>query len=391
MNADWLTLERARAWLRILALGLALALLHGWATILLSHQIALIPRALDPAGKPAATDFLGFWSAGTLALQGHADRAYQPEAMIPIQTEAAWLAPGAYLGFFYPPVFLLACVPFALLPYPAAVIAFVAAPLAPLLVCLRRLFPTIGLLPALAFPAMMLNAATGQTGFLTAACFAGAALWLETNPVAAGACLGLLACKPHLALGVPVALVAARRWRAAVAAAGTAIGLAALSWAVFGAAAWHGFLNAAPLARDALENDRNDWGKSFSPFAAARLLHAGLTTAYAVQAIAALIALGMVIAMCRRRPGALPEMAILAAAAMVCTPHVMDYDLVCLLIPAGWLAASAAATVWLPWEKLALALLFAAALLGRVVALGAGVPLGPLAVIAFLAVVWRRA
>jgi alpha-1,2-mannosyltransferase len=390
-DAVWLTPSRARAWLLLLAIAMGLALARDWSTLLLSHILPVIPSSLDPAGKPAPTDFLAFWSASRMALQGTPWAAYATDSMIAVQNQAAYLESQSYLGFFYPPIFLLLCLPLGLLAYPASLLAFVAATLAPLVVALRRLFPTLPARALLAFPAMMLNAATGQTGFLVGAGFACAALWLETRPRLAGCCLGLLAIKPHFVLLVPIALLGARRFCAAGAAAATVLGLGVLAYAVLGEASWLAWLKATGAARHALEQESNDWVRLFSVFTAARLLHLGLPTGYALQTLASLSAAYAVARVAVRRPGAVPEIATLAAASVIATPHVLDYDLVCLLLPMGWLAVSAGQAAWLGWEKASIMLVYAASLLGRGAAEKAGIPLGAAATLALLAVVSRRA
>jgi hypothetical protein len=390
-TAPFLTAQRARAYLAVLALGLGLVLAHGWAGVFLSRVFPIVPADLDPGQRPAPTDFLTFWSASRLALHGMPQAAYAPGPILGVERATAYMAPHDYLGFFYPPVFLLLCLPLGLLAYPAAFATFIVATAAPLMLCLRRLFPGFWLLPFLAFPPTLLNAATGQNGFLTAGCFAGAAMFMETRPVIAGVCLGGLVCKPHMALCLPVGLFVARRWHSAAAAAATAAALCAISWVVFGAPAWDGFLIATHAARGALEQDRHHWAKLFTPYAAARLLHAPIAVAYAVQAVVALAAMALVAFIARHRPGARTEIAVLTAAALVCTPYALDYDLVCLLVPAGWLASEAMAGLWLEWEKMVLVVLYLATLAGRVAGIDAGIPLGPLAVMAFLAVIGRRA
>ncbi|WP_448875846.1 glycosyltransferase 87 family protein, partial [Enterobacter hormaechei] len=82
-----------------------------------------------------------------------------------------------------------------------------------------------------------------------------AALLLPRRPAVAGLCWGLLAFKPHLALLVPVVLLAAGAWRAFVAAAAGALALTALAWVVFGTATFEAFLATNDLARRALEDN----------------------------------------------------------------------------------------------------------------------------------------
>ena len=56
----------------------------------------------------------------------------------------------------------------------------------------------IGFLLACAFPGILANAMVGQNGFVTAALFGGALIFMERRPLLAGCLIGLLSFKPHL-------------------------------------------------------------------------------------------------------------------------------------------------------------------------------------------------
>ena len=95
------------------------------------------------------------------------------------------------------------------------------------------LFPRPWLL-VLAFPGALIAAGHAQNGFVTGALLVSGVVLLDRRPLTAGALLGALVIKPHLALLVPFWLAAGGRWRAFAAAAASALGLLALSWLVFG-------------------------------------------------------------------------------------------------------------------------------------------------------------
>jgi hypothetical protein len=383
-RADWLTEDRARAYQLMLGTGV---LLLGAA---LMGEL-LWPALRDPHWRPVASDFDAFWSGALLAAQGHAALAYDETAIRAAEIVGAQPTGADFFPYLYPPVFLLLCLPLGLLPYLAAMAAFLAGGFAATAACLRRILPTVWpALSILAFPAAMMNAVIGQNGFVSATAFGAAMLWLETRPALAGACLGVFAFKPHLALCVPVALLAARRWAAALACAATACLLPLASWAALGSAAWRGFLGGGALLRAVLHSPQI-WPKLVSTYGAVQVLHGGIATAAAVQAGASLLAIACVAAVCRRRPGAGPEVATLVSAAMLCTPYVMDYDLVCLGVPMAWLAAQGVRHGWRDWEKIVLAALYVYPLVARTLNLRAGLPLTPALLLALLALVCRRA
>jgi alpha-1,2-mannosyltransferase len=390
-DAPWLNADRATAYGRLLAATMAIALCYSWASDGMGHHPFAPPPLPAQAGKPQPSDFLAFWSAGALARHGHAPLAYDLPSLTALERSTAALDPKVSLAFFYPPPFLLLCLPFALLPYFTAFLAFVAASGAALMLALHRILPPAwGWLPVLAFPGLLMNAATGQNGFVSAACLAWPVLLLETRPFLAGACLGALVIKPHLALCVPVALIAARRWRAVAGAATASIGLILAAWAAFGTATWQAFLHAAPVARDALENHPEDWAKLQTLYTTLRLAGAPLWSAYLGQILLAALVLAVVAALAWRRPGGGAEASLMAAGAVLCAPHVLDYDLAVTGAPLAWLALQSR-TGWLPWEKLLMGAAFLWPLVARIATQSAGLPLGPVILLALFALVAGRA
>jgi len=340
--------------------------------------------------KPMALDFDAFWAAGRLAVEGHATLAYDNAAIEATERAATAMAPG-YLAFYYPPSFMMLCVPLGFLGFTTALCAFLAAEMGVLLAGLRRILPQRwAWLPLLSFPGFIMNALSGQNAPLSAACFCGAALWLTSRPILAGLCLGGLVCKPQLAVCVPVALLAARRLRALIAFGAGAMGLCVLSWLALGTAAWRGFLANAPNARADIETIAIKWPKLQSAYGMIRLAGGSVASGYKVQitvSAAACLALAWA---AWHRPGARLEAALMACAALLITPFLYDYDLAILAVPMVCLASLAQQGRWLPWEKLLLAVLFVLPLLARPAGLLAGTIIGPPLVAGLLWVLVRR-
>lgn len=386
-DADWLSGDRARAWCLALA---------GASALLLLVLVGTSQDGMDLLHRPLGGDFISFWSASRLALDGAPAAAYDIAAHRAMQWQEFPASAPDYYAFFYPPTFLLLCLWLGALPYLVAVAAWLAVGLALLAACVRRVLPQRwGLLALLAFPAVMLNAVHGQNGFLSAACLGGGMVLASRRPFWAGACLGLLVFKPHLLLAAPVILLAARRWPMIAGGACSGLGLAALSWAVLGTGTWQGFLAVAPLAQATLELGLVGHAKLQSAFAAVMLLQdgggGGVALAYAVQAVVTVAVLAVVAVVAARRAGGQAEGALLATAAMLCSPFLLDYDLVCLALPLAWVTAQAQRTGFLPWERLVLLAGYVLPLVSRELALYLGVPLAPLVIAALLLVVARRA
>ncbi len=386
-DAPWLSAERASAWGKILAVTSALVAL---ALIGATHG-GVVP---DFWGRPLSADFTSFWTAARLASDGMPEAAWNPAAHAAAQQ--ASFSPDAgygtdYYAFFYPPPFLLICLPLALLPYNTALAVWLAATGAAYFAVIRSLLPSKwAALAALAFPAVLVNAGNGQNGALSTALMGAAALQLDRRPRFAGACLGALCFKPQLALLVVPALVVARRWRSLGWAAGTAGVLCLGSLLVFGEKAWQGFLANAPLAKMALEAGLVGFPKMTSSFAAMRLLGATPLTAWSVQSVVSLAALIAVLSVSRRRPGAAAEGATMAVAACLATPFLLTYDLMLIAVPLAWIAARAGRGGYLPWEKLVLVTAFALPLVAGPLALHTGAPVAPVVLTALLVIVVRR-
>ena len=170
--------------------------------------------------NPYPVDFVSYWAAGILALDGNPAGAYDYAVHRAIEAQGVAMRGG--MPFPYPPPFLILVAPFALLPYAPALLAWVVASFAFYLLCLRTLFPRVSWLAA-AFPPVMTNAIIGQNGFLLCGILAAGLALLPRRPWLGGFVLGLLILKPQLGLALPFVLLAGREWRAfAGAAAGVA-------------------------------------------------------------------------------------------------------------------------------------------------------------------------
>jgi len=380
-RADWLTAKRARAWGWLL-LGVTAVIGLAW--------IVTARGGLDLAGKPLGTDFTSFWTASKLALSGSPASAYDVAAHHAQQT-AIFGRDTGYAAFFYPPIFLLICLPLAALPYLASLAAWLAATGA---LYWRRarawLGAAFGAMPILAFPAVLSNIGHGQNGFLSAALFGAGALWLERRPIVAGLCLGALAYKPHLGIMIPVALAIAGRWKSFATAGAAVIALAAASYGLFGLETWRGFLADSSVARAALEQGLVGDAKMQSAFAAVRLWGGGLALAYGAQiAVGAAAASGLVW-LYRRAPNSGAEGPAMIVAALLASPFLLDYDLIILAAPLAWMLREGASRGFLTWEKTILLAAFVLPAVSRTLAMDVRLPLTPFVIAALFVAVLRR-
>lgn len=302
-------------WVRLAALGIATVfLLCGIAAAVLAYE------------RTVASDFLSFWAAGRLALQGQAASAYDIARHHAVEMEAI---PAVHLlPFPYPPFVLALFAPFAIFPFWLAFAAWVAVTAAVYGLASRR---WIEVRFSLAQAAAAANFITGQNGFLTSGIFIGGTSLLASRPFAAGAVLGLLSFKPQLALLLPVALLAGREWRAIAGGIASSLALVALGLLLFGAGTYWSFLALLPHFSDWLSAGRWPWGELASPFALLRWFGVPKTPALIVHGFVALGAAALT-----ARAWALKldqRTAILAAATLLVPPYLFTYDALLLTLP----------------------------------------------------------
>jgi hypothetical protein len=368
-EARWFGLDRVTGYSKCLAV------------VFIPSLVWFYFQAIGPIGS----DFLAFWSAAKLGLVDPAS-AYDRQAMEALQTG---LGRDTWFPFLNPPPFLVAILPLGLLPYAVALPVFVLATYVVWLAAARRLLPG-GLWPIAVFPGALVAAWHGQNGFLTGALFIGGVLALKSRPVLAGALLGALIIKPHLALLIPIALLAGREWRAFVAAGCTALGLLVLSWLALGSDAMAAFLEASRISGDLLSQTDPDLLLR-QPTVFAFFSNAfGTQVGGVAQAVATCILVVVVWTVWSRPGDAVGKGAVLALATPLATPYLFHYDLPLLILPVCWLAREALATGWRPWEKTALAGFYWSPLVVRSVALPLGVNLMSIVLAGFLCICLTR-
>jgi len=185
----------------------------------------------------------------TQALHGDAAAAYNPAEHIKAQDALVGTGHARFSLWPYPPTYFLILAPLATLPYAAA---FLTWGLLTLLGCVVVVYLVVRRRPAVALvlssPFTVWNVLAGQSGFLTASLLGASLLALERRPVLAGVFIGCLTYKPQWGILIPVALVAAKQWRAfASAVAATAL-LVGASFIAFGTAPWEAFPSRACCA-----------------------------------------------------------------------------------------------------------------------------------------------
>lgn len=283
-----------------------------------------------------STDFFAFRSwAAMLHATADPTQLYVPARVQAfLNTEAGGAA--HHYPFAYPPSFLLMIWPLGMLPPRVGSVIWMLAGLGFYVGMLAeapwRRSIAVGLL---ALPVTVLTVTGGQDGLIFAALLGGACRFLPRRPVLAGVLFGLAACKPQFGVLVPVALLAARQWRAIAAATVTVLACVLLSGLAFGFAMWVRW----PLSLFALA-DFARASTRLSPLmptisANLRLSHLAPPVILAAQLLGAATAAGCVFVVWRRGPGRLAS-AVLLVGAFLATPYAFFYDLP--ILNAGLLA-----------------------------------------------------
>jgi alpha-1,2-mannosyltransferase len=423
-SGDWLNAGRIRLW----ALAVLVASAGG-----LVYLVATSDGLIDYQGRPLGTDFSNVYAAGTYVLEGRPAAPFDPRLQHAREQEIFGAATPFY-GWHYPPLFLFVAAALALLPYQLALIVWQGVTLALYLLSIYAIAsllipPPQGeggarsapggvfasgqepppdrrfaaatlpasrggmwLLLALAFPAVFVNLGHGHNGFLTAALFGLALVQLDRRPVVAGILFGLIAYKPQFGLLVPLVLAATGRWRAFFAAAAIVAALVAVTTFWFGVDTWRAFFTFADYTRAiVLETGETGWHKIQSVFSWARMWGAPVPLAYAVQG-AVTLTLAAALVWLWRSPAAFAlKAAALCLATILATPYSLDYDLMLLAPAIAFLTLDGLARGFAPYEKTALAALWAVPLVARGVAQATLIPLGVIAMLVVLALILRRA
>jgi hypothetical protein len=359
----------------VLALGLLFATAHG---------------TVDRFNRPLGTDFSSFWTAGRMALDGHAALAYDWQAHWAMQRQTHGI--DQFYPWSYPPVFLLVAAALAALPYVPALMVWQVTSLLAALAVFRRILPqTQALLFALGFPGVLVCFGDGQTGFLTAALLGGGVVALPRRQVLAGVLFGLLIYKPQFGIMIPFVLAAAGYWRAIAAATVTAAIFVGVTLVVWGWPVWHAFLASIPLTGSiVLDAGSTGFGKFQSIFSWVRLMGGPLPLAYGVQAVVTLAVFGACVWMWRSPISFRLKGAALLAGALLSSPYVLDYDFIVFGLALALVVAHGFEHGFNPWEKTVLALAWLSPCLDRPIG-EMGFPLGFLSLATIFLLVVKRA
>jgi hypothetical protein len=336
----------------------------------------------DGIRRAFGDDFVNYWSAPFLALHGRAAEVYDFAAFHLFEQSVT----GPNIGFYhysYPPLLLLLTLPLAFVPYVPALGVWLVGTWYGFYRALKLTGSNGVLLLSLATPALFVNAIGGQNGALTAALLCGGLLLVDRRPIVAGILFGCLAFKPHLALMLPFALIAGRRWLAVGATGATGALLVMISAIAFGPHRWVEYAdNLTHLRAVILEDGTGVWHRMLSVFVFARRLGADVGTAYALQAACAALAAFFVTRSWWRDEPAHLRNATVIVGTFLATPYLQDYDLVMGAFVVVWLkAAEERSRLSVQWIRAAMAVVLLLPLFAAPLGKLTGLALGPLIIL----------
>lgn len=211
-----------------------------WAFWGVGLSLAIAGVLIDTAYNtfaPLGRDFANLYSAGSLALEGHAIRAFDVDVFrLAIREFTGSLTTQNYS---YPPHALLIAVPFALLPYWFSLLLWTVAGAAFFMWAARKEIPFHPIY-AILTPAAGLNIWNGHYGFLLGGLWLLFFRYLQNNPKRAGLIAAVLTFKPHMGLFIGIA--ALTKAKAVLWAIIGTLALVLISSLLFGPESWREFI-----------------------------------------------------------------------------------------------------------------------------------------------------
>jgi hypothetical protein len=342
-RATWFTARRLRAHGLILALCLWSVYFWNMAT----------PCLFDRAGNFKGTDFLHFYTLGSLALAHRGVDLYNMQAQSELAAQRIPAAAGIHYLPLYPPQVSIFFAPFARVSYPRALILWLTTTTLIYGLCcyaIWRVCPNLRdqkftvLILVLALPAFWHLIAWGQTSALALACFTLAFFSLRAQrEFMAGLALGCLVFKPQLALAATLIFLITIRWRVIAGALLSAAAQLTAAWLYYGLdplREWIRMLLDTPRLLPLLE-PRPYQTHSLRTFWT--ILIPWPPASLALYVISAIFVLAVAVVTWRSRTPLPLRYSALLLATVLLAPHLTVYDLVILapafLLLSDWIIA----------------------------------------------------
>ena len=211
------------------------------------QNFRIVAWPIEISGFPAGRDFVNLWSGGRAALSGDYQLIFDAKRYaLELQRLIDQSLPESALVWSYPPTAFWLGVPFAGLPFYAALPLWMVSGIGVAFWAfrLRGVRPVpLWQVPLLVLaPGVLMVLFFGQTGLLTSGLFIGGLVLARDRPWVAGALLAGFVVKPHMGLAIPIVLLALRHWRAFAATAVCSLLYVLATVMAFGTEPWDLYL-----------------------------------------------------------------------------------------------------------------------------------------------------
>jgi hypothetical protein len=285
------------------------------------------PFLQDFGGQVVGHDFLNTWFFGKAAFLADPGRFYSHDLYT--QWVAAVVPQNIYEHLWsYPPSFMLLAAPFGLLPYPFALAAWTVAGGLALYLAVRG--HTLQTMAILGSTAALFCVIAGQISLFLAAITLVALRLLDRRPVLAGLLIALCTLKPQIGLLFPVLLIASRRWQTLIAATLGTLALVLASSLIWGFEVWRDYITIGLPTQFTETAETYMVLAPWSPTITTALVMTGLggSTVTLIQLAFTLLAAGLVVLGCARRPMDAHRTALFLSCSIFATPYMLAHDLV---------------------------------------------------------------
>ncbi len=295
------------------------AVLIGYVTLEYAYPVTL--------EKEHLLDFDIFHLVSTMIAEGNLPAAYALETFLPRQAKMPGFT-GWEMFWSYPPFFNLVIAPLSLLPIPTSYMLFMVVTLIFYVWVVRALAgPAFHTILVLFLPLTLLIIRSGQNSFLTGGLIGLTCVLALRQSRWSGVPLGLMAIKPHLALGVGIWSLLDRRWGMAAQSFAVIGVFALLATLVFGTGIWATSLAGISETADVLREGRFAMYRMTSLYAFGLAFGFGHVAALALHMAGVAAALGSLVLLSRTKlpPGVFMGAGVFVSALI--SPYNYDYDL----------------------------------------------------------------
>lgn len=276
-------------------------------------------------------DFSVYYTSGRIALEGNAERAYEPAYHHQMNELYLNKEIPFKLGWYYPPIFFLMVIPFSLLPLKISYILWLIVTFLLYVYTLRYFSKKYFVM--LLFPGILMTILWGQNGFLIVFLMGMLTKYMD-EPKKAGVILALMCFKPHFAILFVLMMFLKREWKLLFY---TMISLTALfivSSIMFGVDIWWTYLKVQLSSGSVLIGENFSITNAIQPsvFSALKILNVPVKFAYSIQILVMLGVVSTIFIKWNDATNA-KRSAMMVLGTFLINPYFLQYDLVLLIIP----------------------------------------------------------